>query len=69
MPPHLPQPYPATLTDTEHPTWQRGDIFRAVLFGTLAVIYAILLFPLTVAGVVIWLVMKMANRGSADQPM
>ena len=66
MPPPPPQPSPDTLTDSKHPVWQRADIFRAVFFGTLAVIYAILLFPLTVAGLVIWLVMKLTGRGPAS---
>jgi hypothetical protein len=67
MPPPPPQPSPDTLADSEHPVWQPADVFRAVLFGTLAIVYAILLFPLTVAGVVIWLLMKVFDRGSAQQ--
>jgi hypothetical protein len=68
MPPPPPQPSPDTLTDIEHPVWQRADTFRAILFGALAVLYAVLLFPLTVAGVVIWLIMKVLDRQSARQP-
>jgi hypothetical protein len=63
MPPAPPQPAPDTLADSAHPVWQRGDIFRAVFFGILAVIYAILLFPLTVAALVLWLVGRVLDRG------
>jgi hypothetical protein len=45
-----------------HHVWRSSDTFRAVLFGTLAVTYAILLFPLTVAVVLLWLLVKVVER-------
>ncbi len=60
-------------TSREHPgpshhVWQRGDVFRAVLFGTLAVVYAVLLFPITVAVLVLWLVGKVIGGRPSDEP-
>ena len=66
MPPPPPQPSPDTLADSAHPIWQRADRFRAVFFGTLAVIYAILLFPLTVAAFALWLVTRLFAARAAD---
>jgi hypothetical protein len=54
------------LADSAHPIWQRADRFRAVFFGTLAVIYAILLFPLTVAAFALWLVTRLFAARAAD---
>ncbi len=34
--------------------WRRGDVFRAALFGTLAVVYAVLLLPLTFLVLLLW---------------
>jgi hypothetical protein len=65
MPPSPPQPVPDTLADSEHPTWQSGDVFRAVFFGALAVVYGILLFPLTVIAAVLWVVGKATSRPAA----
>ncbi len=67
MPPPPPQPSPDTLTDSAHPVWQRADWFRAFFFGTLAVVYAVLLFPLVVAGLALWLVAKALDR-APDEP-
>jgi hypothetical protein len=67
MPPPPPRPSSDTLADTDHPVWQSADVFRAILFGTMGVVYAILLLPLTVAGIVIWLLMKALDRGTANQ--
>jgi hypothetical protein len=66
MPPAPPKPVPDTLADSAHPTWQSGDVFRAVLFGGLAVFYAVLMFPLTVAGVALWLLAKVLDRPAPD---
>ena len=66
MPPAPPKPAPDTLADSEHPTWQRGDIFRAVFFGMLAVVYGILLFPLTVIAAALWLIAKATSRPAAN---
>jgi hypothetical protein len=58
----------ASHTGTEvaldRPRWTRGDIFRAALFGTLGVIYAILLLPITVIVLVLWAVGKLLGQVS-----
>jgi uncharacterized membrane protein len=66
MPPPPPQPSPDTLAVSAHPVWQSGDWFRAVLFGSLGLLYAILLFPLAIAVAVLWLVIKFFDRGPAS---
>lgn len=58
-------------TDPHHPgessgAWQSGDVFRATFFGSLAVFYAVLLFPLTVAVAVLWLAVKLLDRGPSS---
>ena len=58
MPPSPPHLAPGTLTESAHPVWQRADRFRAFLFGSLAVIYSVLLFPFAVAMLVLWLLGK-----------
>ncbi|HEY1378173.1 MAG TPA: hypothetical protein VGF55_15335 [Gemmataceae bacterium] len=68
MPPPPPQPTPPTPDDAAHPDWQPADIFRAVLFGALAVIYAVLLFPLAVVGLVLWLAGKVITGRPASDP-
>jgi hypothetical protein len=67
MPPAPPKLAPDTLTESAHPVWQRSDRFRAFLFGSLAVVYGVLLFPLAVAGLVFWLLGKFATGGPTDE--
>ena len=50
---------------TERPHWTRGDIFRAVLFGTLAILYAVLLFPLAVLIALFWAVGQVFESASS----
>jgi hypothetical protein len=64
MPPPPPEPAPDTLRDSAHPDWQRADVFRAVLFSALGVVYAVLLFPLAVGLAVLWLVGRVMNTGT-----
>jgi hypothetical protein len=61
---------PAQGVDTaiERPRWSRGDIFRAVLFGMLGIVYVILLFPLAVLTAILWAVSKVVESTSARPP-
>ena len=64
-------PRTGTETALDRPRWTRADIFRAVLLGTLAVIYAILLLPFTVILLVLWAVGKLFSQllaGSDQTP-
>jgi hypothetical protein len=45
------------------PRWRRGDRFRAVLFITLGVVYAVLLFPLAVLAFLLWAAGRLLARG------
>jgi hypothetical protein len=65
----MPEIIPPT-TDPHHPgeplsKWRSGDVFRAVMFGVLAVVYAVLLFPFFVGLAVLWAVGKLTEQGSA----
>jgi hypothetical protein len=62
----LPQIAPDTLTESARPIWQRADWFRAFLFGTLGIAYAVLLLPLAVVALVFWLLAKALDRGGVD---
>jgi hypothetical protein len=56
-------PGPGTEVAVEGPPrWRRADRFRAVLFGTLGVVYAVLLFPLAVLLLVLWGVITLLSR-------
>lgn len=66
MPPTPPSLAPDTLAESANPVWQRGDWFRAFLFGTLAVVYGVLLFPLAVAVLAFWLMGKALGSAAAD---
>ena len=57
-------------TDPHHPgetgaVWTSGDVFRAVLFGSLAVVYGVLVFPFFVGLAVLWAVGKLTERAAA----
>ena len=65
----MPDVLPPT-TDPHHPgqpqgRWQSGDVFRAVFFGTLAVLYGILVLPFFVGLAVLWVVGRLTERRSA----
>lgn len=57
-------------TDPRHPgettaVWTSGDVFRAVLFGALAVVYGVLVFPFFVGLAVLWAAGKLTDRTAA----
>jgi hypothetical protein len=62
-------PMPAATITPWEPHPKRADIFRAVLFGALGVVYAVLLFPLALGVAILWAVGKVidATSSTTDQ--
>jgi hypothetical protein len=66
MPPAPPKLAPDTLTEAAQPVWQRSDWFRAFLFGSLAAVYGVLLFPLAVVALAFWVMGKALGSEATD---